>query len=75
MARIIAFECGTVVRGDTDRELLAGARAHIESNHPAVAEEITDDDLLALSEEVSPTAPQSQQAPQPSEEPAICGAF
>ena len=51
MARIIVCECGTTVRGDNDRELLAGGRQHMESNHPAVAEQITDEQLLALSEE------------------------
>jgi predicted small metal-binding protein len=51
MARIIVCECGTTVRGDSDRELLAGGRRHMESNHPAVAEQITDEELLALSEE------------------------
>jgi predicted small metal-binding protein len=51
MARIIVCECGTIVRGNSEQELLAGGRLHMASNHPAVAEQITDEELLALSEE------------------------
>jgi hypothetical protein len=51
MARIIVCECGTIVRGDSDQDLLAGGRRHMQSNHPAVAQQITDEELLALSEE------------------------
>ena len=51
MVRIIVCECGTVVRGADEQELLRGARAHMETNHPAIAEEITDVQLLALSHE------------------------
>ncbi len=51
MARIIVCECGTIVRGEDDQELLRGGRSHMESNHPAVARQITDAELLALSEE------------------------
>jgi predicted small metal-binding protein len=51
MTPIIVCECGTVVRGDTERELLLGARGHMEANHPAVATQITDDELLALSQD------------------------
>jgi predicted small metal-binding protein len=51
MGRIIVCECGTTVRGDTDQELLAEGRRHMASNHPAVAEQIDDQQLLALSQE------------------------
>ena len=51
MARIIVCECGTVVRGADEQELLRGARLHMQTNHPAIAEEITDGQLLALSHE------------------------
>src|SRR5262245_52814299 len=55
MARIIVCECGTVVRGGDEQELLRGARVHMETNHPAIAEEITDRQLLALSHEDAAT--------------------
>ncbi len=61
MARIIACECGTIVRGDSDQQLLVAGRRHMESNHPAVAAQITDQDILALSEE-EPTALTDPQA-------------
>jgi hypothetical protein len=51
MSRVILCECGTVVRGPGEAELLRAARVHMETNHPAIAEEITDDELLALSHE------------------------
>jgi len=51
MVRIIFCECGTVVRGGDEQELLRGARLHMETNHPAIAAEITDVQLMALSHE------------------------
>lgn len=51
MRNVIVCECGTVVRGDDVRELLGNARGHMQANHPAIAEQITDEQLLALSQE------------------------
>ncbi|HTY95501.1 MAG TPA: hypothetical protein VMB91_00560 [Solirubrobacteraceae bacterium] len=51
MGHTIVCECGTVVRGDDERQLLGRARGHMQANHPAIAAQITDDDLLALSQE------------------------
>jgi len=51
MRHIIACECGTIVRGEDETELLRSARDHIEANHPAIAPQITDGQLLALSQE------------------------
>jgi hypothetical protein len=56
MKRIIVCECGTIVRGRDEPELLEGARVHMQTNHPAIAEEISDEQLLALSHE-EPAAP------------------
>ena len=44
-------ECGTIVRGDDAHELIGAARGHMNANHPAIAERITDEELLALSQE------------------------
>lgn len=49
--RVIVCECGTIVRGDTEQELLAEGHRHMAANHPQIAERITDGDLLALSQE------------------------
>ncbi len=50
MAKVINCECGQTVRGEDDQELLAQARAHIESDHPDMTG-VSDDDLLARAEE------------------------
>ncbi|MGO9488460.1 MAG: DUF1059 domain-containing protein [Solirubrobacteraceae bacterium] len=51
MKQVIVCECGTIVRGDDEQELLREAHVHIRSNHPAIAAQITDQELLALSQE------------------------
>jgi hypothetical protein len=51
MAKLINCECGQVVRGDTDNELIANAEAHIDRDHPDLVGKISRDDLLAMAEE------------------------
>jgi hypothetical protein len=51
MSHVIVCECGTVIRGDDALGLLSNARDHMQSNHPAVAGQITDEQLLAFSQE------------------------
>ena len=46
MARIIRCECGFVARGDTDDELIARIRGHMASDHPALLESVSREDLL-----------------------------
>jgi predicted small metal-binding protein len=48
MALIINCECGYVIRGQTEAELVRQARAHIASNHPAIATQATDQDYLDM---------------------------
>jgi predicted small metal-binding protein len=50
LAKVINCDCGYVVRGDTDEELLNGARAHISDAHPDMGE-VSDDQLLAMAED------------------------
>ena len=52
MSKVINCDCGYVVRGESDEELLAGAREHIGSDHPDLVGKISDDDLLEMAEEV-----------------------
>jgi predicted small metal-binding protein len=52
MAKVINCECGYVVRADTDEELLAGARSHISEAHPDLEGKVSDEDLMAMAEEV-----------------------
>lgn len=47
MARVINCECGYVVKGDTDEELLANAERHIRDVHPDMIGKVSRDDLLA----------------------------
>lgn len=51
MAKLINCECGQVVRGDTDDELIANAEAHIDRDHPDLVGKISRDDLLSMAEE------------------------
>ena len=51
MAKLINCECGRVVRGETDEELLANAQEHVNRDHPELVGKISRDDLLAMAEE------------------------
>ena len=48
MSLIITCECGYVIRGDSESALIARAREHLQSNHPAVAGDASDADLLDM---------------------------
>ncbi len=50
MAKLINCECGQVVRGETDDELVAAAEDHIRGAHPELVGKISRDDLLAMAE-------------------------
>ena len=52
MARIINCECGYVVRGDSDDELVANAEAHVRDAHPDLVGKMSREDLLGMAEEV-----------------------
>jgi predicted small metal-binding protein len=51
MAKLINCECGHVVRGEEDEELIENAMSHIGQNHPELVGKISREDLLAMSEE------------------------
>jgi predicted small metal-binding protein len=51
MAKLISCQCGYIVRGNTDEELLAKAEAHINDAHPELAGKVSQADLLAMAEE------------------------
>jgi predicted small metal-binding protein len=52
MARQITCECGQIIRGDTEDELVDLTRAHLRSEHPQLADRITRDEIVALIEVV-----------------------
>ena len=51
MAKLIKCECGCVVRGNNDEELLADAERHIRQSHPDLVGNVSREDLLAMAEE------------------------
>ncbi|HKS79462.1 MAG TPA: DUF1059 domain-containing protein [Gaiellaceae bacterium] len=51
MAKLINCECGRVVRGESDEDLLANAEEHVNRDHPELVGKITREDLLAMAEE------------------------
>ncbi len=50
MAKLINCECGQIVRGTTDDELIANAEQHINRDHPELVGKISREDLLAMAE-------------------------
>lgn len=51
MAKLINCECGRIVRGESDEDLLANAEEHVNRDHPELVGKITREDLLAMAEE------------------------
>jgi predicted small metal-binding protein len=52
MAKQITCECGTVLRGDSDDEVVARTEEHIRSDHPELVGKVTREDLLGWIQEV-----------------------
>ena len=52
MAKQIKCECGKAVRGETDEEVIAGAREHIRQDHPELVESVSREVLVGWIEEV-----------------------
>ena len=50
MARQITCECGEIVRGESEHDVVERAFEHIRSDHPELAEKITRDEIVALIE-------------------------
>jgi hypothetical protein len=51
VSKVINCECGEVVRGENDEELVANAEAHIARDHPDLVGTMSRDDLLGMAEE------------------------
>ena len=43
--KLIRCECGYVARGDSDDQVVGMIRGHMASDHPALLEEVSDQDL------------------------------
>lgn len=47
MAKVINCECGLVLRGETEDEVIGEAERHIQENHPELVGEVSRDKLEA----------------------------
>ena len=45
MAKTIRCECGFVARGDSDDQVIGVIRAHMATDHPALVDSVSTDDL------------------------------
>ena len=52
MAKQITCECGKVILGDSDDEVVAGARDHMRQDHPELLDNVSEADLRGWIEEV-----------------------
>jgi predicted small metal-binding protein len=52
MSKQITCECGYVIRGTTDGEVVQGARDHMRVDHPDLLDKVSDADLQGWIEEV-----------------------
>jgi predicted small metal-binding protein len=53
MAKLINCECGFVVRGADDDELVRNAEEHMNRDHPDMVGKVSRDDLLGMAEEAA----------------------
>jgi predicted small metal-binding protein len=51
MAKHINCECGYVIRGETDDELVANAEKHMRDSHPDLVGQVAREDLIAMADE------------------------
>ncbi len=47
MAKLIRCECGFIARGDSDDQVVGVIRGHMASDHPALLDTVSQDDLLS----------------------------
>jgi predicted small metal-binding protein len=52
MAYVINCDCGYVARGESERELVNDLNQHMKEVHPDMVGTISDEDLIAMAEEV-----------------------
>ena len=52
MAKVIKCECGVIVRGEDDQELIANAEKHIAADHPQLAGRYSPEQLIGMAEQL-----------------------
>lgn len=45
--KLIRCECGFVARGDSDDQVIGQIRGHLSTDHPALVDKVSQDDLLS----------------------------
>jgi predicted small metal-binding protein len=51
MSKLVNCECGSVVRGKSDDELVANVEAHVKEQHPELVGKLSRQDILAMAED------------------------
>jgi predicted small metal-binding protein len=51
MSKLVNCECGSVVRGQSDDELVANVEAHVKEQHPELVGKLSRQDILAMAED------------------------
>lgn len=51
MSKVVNCECGLVVRGEDDDELVTNVERHIQGDHPELVGKLSRADVLAMAEE------------------------
>ena len=52
MPKVINCECGQMVRGETDDELVAKVEEHVRAAHPDLIGQMSREDILAMAEAI-----------------------
>jgi predicted small metal-binding protein len=52
MSKQITCECGYVIRGSSEGEVVEGARDHMRADHPDLVDKVSDADLVGWIEEI-----------------------
>jgi predicted small metal-binding protein len=52
MPKQITCECGYVIRGNSEPEVIQGARDHMRADHPELVDKVSEDDVRSWIEEV-----------------------
>ncbi len=53
MARQVKCECGYIARAESDDDVLANIRDHMRTDHPALLDKISDEQIISWIEIVS----------------------
>ena len=51
MAKQVNCECGALVRGETDDDLVTAVTKHVDEHHPDLVGKLSREDILAMAEE------------------------